>query len=165
MNTKNILRNKSTHKYVLLILMTGLFMTACNPADDVTPTPVDPTSTPIVLSGTISGVVWNDECPNYGGNSSLGCIHSNGNMELIGNGILDEGEVGIQTAQVSLGVGLCPSEGLAEATTGDDGRFSFSNLMPGDYCVTVKDQIATPGLWTYPRLDENLGVSWTTITV
>jgi hypothetical protein len=165
MKNVDIFRNKSTYVYFLLILTAGLFMTACNLANDVTPTPVDPTSTPIDLSGSISGIVWNDECPNYGDNLSLGCIQSMGDTEFIGNGILDEDEAGIGTAQVYLGVGLCPAEGLAESVTGNDGSFSFSDLVPGEYCVTVKDQKATPGLWTYPRLGENSNVSWMTITV
>jgi len=165
MKNVDIFRNKSSYVHFLLILMAGLFMTACNLANDATPTPVDPTSTPIDLSGSISGIVWNDECPNYDDNLSLGCIHSTGDTEFIGNGILDEDEAGIGTAQVYLGVGLCPAEGLAETVTGNDGSFSFSNLVPGEYCVTVKEQKATSGLWTYPRLDENSSVNWTTITV
>ncbi len=165
MKNVNIFRNKSRYVYFLLILMAGLFMTACDLTNDVTPMPVDPTSTPIVLTGSIGGIVWNDECPNYGDYLSLGCIHSAGESEFIGNGILDEDEVGIGTAQVFLGVGLCPVEGLAETVTGRDGSFLFSDLVPGEYCVTVKDQKDTPGLWTYPRLDEKSSATWMTITV
>lgn len=165
MKNVDIFRNKSTYVYFLLILMAGLFMTACDLANDGTPTPVDPTSTPITLSGSINGIVWNDECLNYGESMPEGCIQSDEISKYIGNGILDENENGIGTAQISLGVGLCPAEGLAEAVSDSDGSFSFSNLVPGDYCVTVKDLEGSQGYWTYPQVDENSSVSWTSITV
>jgi hypothetical protein len=165
MKTMEILRKKSTYGYILLILMAGVLMTACDLTSDVTPTPVDPTFTPIVLSGSISGVVWSDECQNFGDTLPAGCVQANDNAAYIGNGILDNGESGVDTAQVLLGVGLCPSEGLAETVTSVDGRFSFADLVPGDYCVTVKDTKGSPGFWTYPQVVEISNVSWTSITV
>jgi len=165
MKTMEILRKKSTYGYILLILMAGVLMTACDLTSDVTPTPVDPTSTPIVLSGSISGVVWSDECLNFGDTLPAGCVQANVDAGYIGNGILDKGESGVDTAQVLLGVGLCPSEGLAETVTSVDGRFSFVDLVPGDYCVTVKDTKGSPSFWTYPQVAEISNVSWTSITV
>jgi hypothetical protein len=150
---------------VLFVFVAGGLLTACNIAVQVTPTPVAPTATPIILSGSISGVVWNDECLNYGETISAGCIEASDDAEYIGNGILEEGENGISSAQVLLGAGLCPAEGLAETITGVDGTFSFDELVPGDYCITVRDSEGSEGYWTYPRLAEISNVSYTSITV
>jgi hypothetical protein len=147
--------------------MAGMFITACERVDvDIeTPTPVEPTATPIVISGSISGRVWGDECLNYGETMPTGCMQSALEVDFVGNGILDEGESGIGSTQVLVGAGQCPAEGLTETVTGEDGSFIFEGLIPGEYCVTAKDSKQLPGFWTYPQVEEASSASWTTITV
>jgi hypothetical protein len=151
--------------YVLFILATALALSACGRSDEIPPTPIDPTATPYPAPGSISGVVWNDECLNGGDTSSPGCVRSAGDNSFVGDGKLDEGESGIGAAQVLIGAGICPSEGLAQTRTREDGSFNFPNLDPGEYCITVKDPEEAQGYWTYPLLDKTSKVSWTTITV
>jgi hypothetical protein len=151
--------------YILLVLAAALALSACGRSDDIPPTPIDPTATPKPAPGSISGVVWNDECLNAGGAMAPGCVQSVGDNVLIGNGMLDEGEPGIGSVQVLIGPGICPSQGLAQTKTAEDGSFSFESLDPGEYCVTVKDLEQSQGYWTYPLRDKTSKVSWTTITV
>jgi hypothetical protein len=161
------LRRNSSIIYIFLTLAAGMFITACErvSVDVETPTPLGPTATPIVISGSISGRIWNDECLNYGETMPAGCVHSASEVDFVGNGILDEGESGIGSTQVLLGVGQCPAEGLTEAVTGEDGSFIFEGLIPGEYCVSVKDSKQLPGFWTYPQGEEVSNAVWTTITV
>ena len=160
-------RTKPSSICIFLTLMAGMFITACERVDvEVeTPTPFEPTATSIVISGSISGKVWSDECLNYGETMPAGCVQSALDVDFVGNGILDEGESGIGSTQVLIGVGQCPAEGLTETVTGEDGSFIFMGLIPGDYCVTVKGSEQLPGFWTYPQVEETSSVSWTTITV
>jgi hypothetical protein len=72
------------------------------------PTPVPP--------GSISGGVFEDDN---------------------GNGSRDGGEPGFAGVTVRLGSGSCPSTGLQTTTTNSSGQYSFSNLEPGTYCVSV----------------------------
>jgi hypothetical protein len=164
MNKKNYFRTP-TYVYVLLILTAALALSACDRSEEITPIPFDPTATPDPAPGSISGVVWNDECLNGGESSSPGCVRSAGDNAFVGDGKLDEGESGIGAAQVLIGAGICPSEGLAQTRTREDGSFTFPNLDPGEYCITVKDPEEAQGYWTYPLLDKTSKVSWMTITV
>lgn len=150
---------------ILILLTAALALSACGRRDDIPPTPIDPTATPKPAPGSISGLVWNDECLNAGGVMAPGCVQSVDDNVLIGNGMLDEGEPGIGSVQVLIGSGICPSQGLAQTTTAEDGSFSFTSLDPGEYCVTVKDLEPSQGYWTYPVRDKTSKVSWTTITV
>lgn len=90
-----------------------------------TPTPT-PTRTPTILPGTISGIVFRD---------------GNGNLTY------QTGESGIGGAGVRLRQGSCGSPGaeVASTTTGSDGRYSFSGVAAGTYCVDVPSDPAT---WT-----------------
>jgi hypothetical protein len=164
MNTKNRFKAPA-YVYILLVLAAALALTACGRNDELPPTPVDPTATPELELGSISGLIWNDECRNAGETMPPGCTHSVGDTPFVGNGRLDEGETGIGAAQVLIGAGICPSEGLAQTFTEEDGSFNFKGLSPGEYCVTVKSLEETQGYWTYPQLDQGSNVSWTTITV
>jgi len=68
-----------------------MFITACARVEAAveTPAPVGQTATPIVISGSISGRVWSNECLNYGESMSAGCVQSSGEMDIVGYGLLD----------------------------------------------------------------------------
>jgi hypothetical protein len=153
--------------YILLILIAAVVLASCGQITETapTPTPIDPTATPEPELGSISGLVWNDECLNDGGSMLPGCTQNVDNSGFVGNGILDMGEVGIGTARIFLGTGICPSEGLAMIMAGEDGSYSFNGLMPGDYCITVEDLDQDPAVWTYPQVDKASKVSRMTVTV
>jgi hypothetical protein len=80
-----------------------------------------PTPTPTPVPGSISGGVW----------------HDNNN-----NASRDGGEPGFSGATVRLGSGACPSTGLKTTTTNSSGNYSFSDLPPGTYCVSVNEDVA-----------------------
>lgn len=117
--------------------------------------PVTPTPQP----GSISGIVWNDKCSQFDtGNPPPGClIPPTPSNPYPANGKIDSGETGISGILVAIGSGNCPSNGLSTVTTKSDGTFSFSNLPPGNYCISINVQdnqnsvILIPGEWTYPN--------------
>ena len=105
----------------------------------------------------ITGVVWADECdPDEG----TGCVEdTDGN--LIGDGILDEDELGIEEVWVNLYQGTCASRGASidSSVTDASGRYLFDGLETGIYCIAV-DELATEnlpilgdGFWTHPSLN------------
>ena len=103
---------------------------------------------PQALAGaSLSGVVWQDYCAsNCTAGSSL----------RRGNGRPDEAEVRQAGVQVGLSRGNCwYSRPTRFTTTDGEGRYAFSGLAAGTYCVTVNSrQSATafpkPGVWTRP---------------
>jgi hypothetical protein len=117
--------------------------------------PVTPTPQP----GSISGIVWNDKCSQFdAGNPPPGCVApANAGDPFPANGKLDSGETGISGILVAIGAGNCPSNGLSTVTTKSDGTFSFGNLTPGNYCISIdvldsqNSVILIPGGWTYPN--------------
>jgi len=123
------------------------------------PTPV-PGST-----ASISGLVWHDLCAvPYASGSPLqpGCVEVpgvDGGPVPVANGIFEAGEPGLEGVRVDLGSGACPSTGLGAASTGADGTYSFPDLTPGDYCVSIdavsetNSVLLVPGGWSYPARD------------
>jgi Ig-like domain from next to BRCA1 gene/SdrD B-like domain len=111
--------------------------------------------------GSISGVVWHDECAVSGGEGGApitptgGCIQGAAGSYRA-NGILEANEKGIPGVLVNLGSGSCPSTGLSQTTTGPNGTFAFADLPPATYCVSSdpmeggNSNILLPGEWTYP---------------
>jgi hypothetical protein len=112
----------------------------------------------------IGGRVWHDVCAVAGGegsasvSTSANCVPgAQGGVEA--DGIMQPDEPGMGFVQVELGTGACPSTGLATTTTDEEGYYTFSELEPGDYCVTVdalhesNAPFMLPGTWTQPRLD------------
>jgi VCBS repeat-containing protein len=98
-------------------------------------------------------MIWHDLCSNIESSDTtpLGCVIAGEAGGYLGNGVLEEGELGISTVEVTLGEGVCPSVGLASTITGTDGSFSFVGLTPGVYCVSAFDSNLQPGVWTYPE--------------
>jgi len=123
------------------------------------------TCSPPVPPSSIGGMVWHDLCAiPYASGSPLepGCVNIegvDGGPVPAANGILEPGEPGFEGVQVDLGAGACPSTGLATAFTGPDGLYSFPEVAPGDYCVSVdalnavNSAILIPGGWSYPIRD------------
>ncbi|MDH5607184.1 MAG: hypothetical protein OEY93_09865, partial [Anaerolineae bacterium] len=116
---------------------------------------VPPTPTPKV--GGIKGMVWEDKCnPAAPGSPPPGCIDPPVPGPYIANGTFDGGESGIKGVVLDLGKGACFSTGFKTATTNNSGNYSFDNLQPGKYCVSItanlhgNDSDLIPGYWSFP---------------
>jgi hypothetical protein len=126
-------------------------------------------------SASISGRVWHDLCAEAveeGGtplSPSAGCVPAAaGGYQA--DGMLETGEPGIGGVTVQLGGGDCPATGLATAVTGLDGSYSFANLTPGTYCVSVDaaqpaNALLLPGGWTAPAANVRDSRAVNTVTV
>jgi hypothetical protein len=156
--------------FMMLILITG-----CNfPSKSIQPTvsPI-PTSTSTPALGEIGGKVWNDLCDPSLGESLMSnqCIFDSKLNLFIANGVIDYGESGISGLEVTLGIGICPSKGLASVITAPDGSYRFSDLQAGDYCIMVNTGAShalaslESGIWTYPKADGGQGVGWMSISL
>ena len=141
-----------------------------------TPTPIPeptPTSEPVLELALVNGRVWHDLCsvaPGDGeneGTPSQGCIAQTNTPGFQANGLLEEGEPGLQSILVNLGEGECPSTGFASIATDEDGDYVFLDIPAGTYCLSIDNSdpqnasIQEEGLWTFP---EN-NVSEVTITL
>jgi hypothetical protein len=156
----------SENSNILQMLLRGIFLTllgtllviflsACNLTGEPTgipPTP-EPTLSPAPDSGSIQGMIWHDFCSNFDPSDTtpLGCVVAGEAGGYLGNGVLEEGELGINAVEVMLGEGVCPSIGMASTITGPDGNYTFAGLAPGVYCVSVVDSNLQPGVWTFPE--------------
>ncbi|MCB0100427.1 MAG: hypothetical protein H6635_09740 [Anaerolineales bacterium] len=80
---------------------------------------IPPTLTPTVIvpaNSSISGSVYRDEN---------------------GNGNFNPADAPLSGVTVFLGTGACPSSGFQSAQTNGEGRYTFSGLFAGTYCITV----------------------------
>jgi hypothetical protein len=131
-----------------------------------------PTATPTVtatrspLEATVGGRVWRDVCAATGqewtgpGNLPAGCVVAD-DSTLLANGLLEADETGIGGVLVTLTEGACGTGGIDPhsftQTTDTEGRFTFTGLTAGLYCLTSSPAfpqnapILLPGLWTQPR--------------
>ncbi|RME82832.1 MAG: hypothetical protein D6775_09800 [Caldilineae bacterium] len=113
------------------------------------------------VPASISGVVWHDLCAGNGEGELVpttappGCVPA-ADGGYIANGIFEEGEPLIFGMEVSLGRGPCPSTGLATTIAEAGGRYTFDDLEPGTYCVSIDPDSAhnrpifIPGAWSTP---------------
>jgi uncharacterized protein (DUF2141 family) len=110
-------------------------------------------------AAAISGTIWHDLCTppaTEEGEPSDGCI-ATPDSGFQANGLPEAGEPGIGGLIVSLGTGACPADGLAVAETAVDGSYQFTDLPPGEYCVSVdtlgegNQELLIPGSWTFPE--------------
>jgi hypothetical protein len=154
---------------IVVVTVVGLDLMRSN-----RPGPGAPSPTAAVLpTGSISGLVWHDLCaagtPGNPAPSETppGCVPLPGGG-FAANGMLEAGEPGIGGVFVRLGSGACPASGLAEQVTDGAGRFSFSGLNPGTYCVSIdagdarNAPLLLPGSWTYPVAN---GPAMSTVTL
>jgi hypothetical protein len=154
-------RNQGRQFRLPLTIFALLMVAGCN----LNATEEIPTSTPTPDQGAISGRVWQDRCLNYEETNPLpsGCILLN--SSLIADGIFGNDEAGLDSVTLTLGHGACPSEGVATTISDVSGLFAFTELLPGDYCVTAHDTTNQEAIWSYPKLSSGVGVGWITVTV
>lgn len=121
---------------------------------------------------SISGRVWHDLCAAPDGPVPTpvpeGCVYADG---LWANGLMEEGEPGLEGVVVQLGSGDCPATGVASSTTtGPDGEYGFTGLVVGEYCVSIdalespNDSLLIPGGWTWPPA-LTTGLAWDAVTL
>ena len=144
----------------------------------VSPTPIGlaPTATPPAPDataigsglGAIGGWVWHDLCdPGSDGQPAPvspppGCVTDQfGGYRA--DGVREANEPVLAGVVVRLGVGACPSTGLAESSTAAAGpSYAFTGLQAGAYCVSVDPfaepnlSLLLPGNWTYPGRADGL---------
>ncbi len=140
----------------------GSFTLAVDNVAGAEPTAV-PTNTPEPADSNlalINGRVWHDLCAVAAGEGedaavpSEGCIATAAGAGFQANGLLDPAEPGIPGIVVNLGKGDCPSTGLAEVTTDEDGDYVFLDLAVGTYCVSIDEgtdentAVLETGTWT-----------------
>ncbi|MFO7682850.1 MAG: NBR1-Ig-like domain-containing protein [Chloroflexota bacterium] len=110
---------------------------------------------------SVSGTVWHDLCTipaTADSEPSADCV-ANPDGSFQANGLLEDGEPGIGDIIVSLGAGDCPTAGpgLDTAVTDSNGRYTFTDVAPGDYCISIatlseaNQALLIPGSWTYPE--------------
>jgi len=121
---------------------------------------VVPTNAP--TRGSISGFVWHDLCaPQSATDGAMppGCVEradQSVDGRFIADGVYQKNEPRIGSAEIFLGKGKCPATGLAKITASIKGDYKFTNLKPGDYCVSIdpatdyNKYIFLPGEWSVP---------------
>lgn len=112
----------------------------------------------------ISGWVWLDHCAVHTGEDGLedidGHCVDDGNGGYIADGMIEPEEGYIAGVSVELRIGTCeggiPSI-LQVAETNGDGNYSFDQLQPGSYCVSIDASessnaaVLDSGRWTFPQ--------------
>lgn len=133
---------------------------------------------PSTGTSEIRGKVWHDLCALAGLDSSgpitpgVGCVRSNTtDSGYLANGLFEIGEPGIAGMEVTLGLGVCPSTGLATEITDGEGSFAFGGLSAGTYCISV-DPLREPnktilgaGYWSAPSEAVNRNTASYTVTL
>jgi hypothetical protein len=118
--------------------------------------PTSPTS-PTASTGSLSGIVWHDLCQDSATEETLpppACtINEEG--ELTADGEFDD-EPGIAGVRVGIAAGDCAAPATEFAVTDLEGRYGFSDLPLGPYCISIDAQddqnreILIDGFWTSP---------------
>jgi SdrD B-like domain len=157
----------------LAVLALALAALACNfapgpPTATPIPLPVTieappATDTPGPITGSISGVVWHDQCdpgpdgqpaptaapPGCTGDAATG-YHADGGY--------DSSEPLISGVKVVLASPSCSAAMAETVTAASAPSYSFTGLEAGDYCVLIDPlvepnvTILIPGQWTAPSL-------------
>lgn len=128
----------------------------------------------VVAHGSISGYLWNDYCsvhPNSDGTVTLNghCVPSN-NGGYSGDGMISPEETYIPGITIYLHAGACVNAEMSimmQTMTDGQGRYEFTGLPGGTYCVFMNAAAPTnapillPGDWTFP----NQGIWYQQITI
>jgi hypothetical protein len=113
----------------------------------------------LIANGSISGYLWNDYCLlGQNGEPQAGNCVVDGNGHYHADGMIQATESYIAGATISLRPGPCTSNsgGTVGAVTNSNGRYTFVNLNPGTYCVSINAvspanvPLLLPGDWTFP---------------
>lgn len=175
MNKMKTRKNRIRFPFILTVAFVGVMIMACNltAVQPRRPNDQEPTPVSTISLGSISGTVWEDVCdnPTDAEGSNPRCVFDAARELYLANGILEDGEPGLADVEVQLGKGLCPSQGLDAVMSFADGSYTFENLSPGDYCITVDFPAvihqAKPisGVWTYPKSERGTGVGSVTVSL
>jgi hypothetical protein len=113
-------------------------------------------------SSSISGFLWNDFCrPSHNGSGFEGNCVADGTGSFRADGMIQPTETYISGVAVSLQAGSCHNNNsvAVSAVTGSSGRYTFSSLLSGTYCVSINAtapgnlQKLLPGGWTFPQVN------------
>jgi len=113
----------------------------------------------LTTKGSISGYLWDDYCLTEENEQPVAgdCV-MDGNGFYHADGMIQPTEGYIAGVAISLRPGSCASGNgnVVAAVTDSDGRYTFTNLTPGDYCVSMNAAtfqnapLLLPGDWTFP---------------
>ncbi len=110
--------------------------------------------------GSISGYLWNDYClTNENGDALGGDCVADGNGDYHADGMIQPSETYIAGVIIRMQLGACANNNhvVVTAVTDSAGRYSFSNLPPATYCISMNaaegsnGAILLPGDWTFPQ--------------
>ncbi len=113
----------------------------------------------LIPNGSISGYLWDDSCVTAeNGEILAGNCVMDGNGVYHADGMIQPTESYIAGVTISLRPGSCTnnSGGTVGAVTNSNGRYTFANLNPGVYCVSMNAAspenvpLLLPGDWTFP---------------
>jgi hypothetical protein len=113
---------------------------------------------PEATTASLSGQVWHDLCD---GSASTQDEPADGCVATEENGFradgLREDEPGIEGVRVGIAAGDCSAPATEFALTSADGSYSFVELVPSTYCVSIdsadeqNQDVLLSGLWTSPQ--------------
>jgi inhibitor of cysteine peptidase len=119
----------------------------------------------------VNGLLWADTCdaPADVTDPPEGCVAAADGEGWVADGVYDTGEARIEGVTVALAEGGCPATSVLQTTTTDAaGRYAFTELDPGNYCVFIdasssqNQGVLMPGIWTWPEgAEESAGISVT----
>ncbi|HSM57757.1 MAG TPA: SdrD B-like domain-containing protein, partial [Candidatus Sulfomarinibacteraceae bacterium] len=111
----------------------------------------------------VNGLVWADSCDAADDAETApdGCV-AREEGGFVADGVYDVAEARIEGVTVALAEGACPAEGSVQTTTTDAyGRYAFTELEAGTYCVFIdaaasqNQALLMPGLWSWPEVSED----------
>lgn len=108
----------------------------------------------------IGGFLWTDRCTGAADAETVpaGCVAA-ADGGFVGNATYNDNEARLDGVTVALEQGACPATAVtATATTDEAGRYIFTGLEAGTYCVYVNaeagnnEDILGAGTWTFPTV-------------